>query len=445
MSGHDSVTLHPCSRLSGQIRVPGDKSISHRVAILSALASGTSTVHGILRSEDCLNTIRALEALGAGVAFQDGVLKITGTGGHLHQPDHALDLGNSGTGMRLLAGVVAGRPITVELTGDCSLRSRPMRRIEEPLKRMGARVELLGEDGRAPIRITGGNLQGIDYEMPVASAQVKSCILLASLFCRGTTCIQERVPTRDHTERLFRAMGVPIEISGMQIKLDGFGENGPQLSAGSWFVPGDFSSAAFWLAAASAVQGSRVTVQGVGLNPRRTVLLDVLKRMGTDIRVTPDSGSQGHEPCGEISVKGGGVCGTEVGGKEIPGMIDELPLVAVLGSLAQGVTVIRDARELRVKESDRIAGMSVNLRLLGVTVDERDDGLVVQGGAQIRGNKRLDSYGDHRIAMAMAILALRADGPVTIKNVACVDTSYPGFWEHLRSLGANLNYSRGHE
>lgn len=444
MTNRDTVTVYPCTRVSGNVRVPGDKSISHRVVILSALATGTSEIRGILQSEDCMCTVKALEAMGAGYVVQDDIIRITGTGGRLQQPDHALDLGNSGTGIRLLAGLVAGHPMTTEMTGDESLRSRPMGRIKEPLELMGAKVDLLGKDGCAPIRIRGGHLHGIDYAMPVASAQVKSCILLASLFCEGTTRVRELLLTRDHTERLFRDMGIPLTIEGMNISLDGFGEKGPELSSRSWVVPGDFSSAASWLVTASAMKNSKVSVQEVGLNPSRTALMDVLRRMGAVIHVAPDSSTLSIEPCGKIEVQGGRLSGTEVGGSEIPRMIDELPLVAVAGALADGITVIKDARELRVKESDRIACMAANLKLLGVELEEKDDGLVIQGGAQIRGHKRLNSYGDHRVAMAMVVLGLFADAPVTIDRVACVNTSYPDFWKHLRSLGAHVEFHCDH-
>ncbi len=440
----ESVVVHPCSCIAGRLRVPGDKSVSHRVAILSALASGVSVIRGILMAEDCMNTVGALEALGARVAFEEGVLEMHGTGGGWREPGQVLNLGNSGTGMRLLAGLLAGSDMTVELSGDRSLRSRPMRRIKDPLDRMGAKVELLGQNGCAPIRITGGRLKGIEYEMPVASAQVKSCIMLASLFCTGRMRVRELMPTRDHTELLFQAAGIPLSLHGTWIEMDGFGPGGPRLAAREWFVPGDFSSAAFWLAAGAILSGARVAVEDVGLNPRRTVFMDALKRMGADVSVVPDAAASAcPEPYGEISVKGGALEGIEVGGADIPGVIDELPLLAVVGAAARGRTVIRDAGELRVKESDRIACVAANLRLMGAVVEERDDGMAVEGGAAICGGVELDSYGDHRIAMAMAVLALRASGPVRINNVGCVRTSYPGFWRDMGRLGAHVELDRG--
>lgn len=440
----DSVQVQPGAQLSGVLRVPGDKSISHRLAMLAALASGRSRIEGFLQSEDCANTVKALQAVGAGAEFADDVLTMEGIGGCWKTPAQPLDLGNSGTSMRLLAGMLAGRPIVAELTGDDSLRSRPMGRIKEPLERMGARVELLGPNGRPPVRITGGCLKGIEYAIPIASAQVKSCILLAGLFAEGTTTIREPQPTRDHTERLFQMLGLPLEAEGTRITLRGFGQTGPALKGRNWMVPGDFSSAAFWLAAAAAMPGARLVVRDVGLNPRRTALLDVLQRMGAGVAAAPADQPLSPDPCGDVTVQGGPLRGTRVAGAEIPNLIDELPIVAVAGALAEGITEIRDARELRVKESDRIAAMAANLRAMGVMVTEYEDGMAIQGGAKIRGGVTLESRGDHRVAMAMAVLALFAERPVTIGPVACVDTSYPGFWKHLGELGGHVVLHRSH-
>ncbi len=417
----------------------GDKSISHRVAMLAALAKGTSKVRNFLQSEDCLNTLHAMERLGARSFFtDDGELTIQGTGGKFLEPVDPLDLGNSGTGMRLLAGLLAGLPITAELTGDESLRSRPMNRIKEPLEKMGAVVELLGEKGRPPIRIRGGNLKGMDYAIPVASAQVKSCILLATLFAEGTTTVTEVLPTRDHTERLFLNAGIQLEVDGLRVRMKGYGAKGPKLKARPWEVPGDFSSAAYALAAVAARPDSSVTVSGVGLNPRRTALLDVLRRMNARVEVATRSGTDEAEPFGDVTVSGARLTGTTVGGGEIPALIDELPLVAILGALAEGETVIRDARELRVKESDRITCMANNLKLLGVDVEEREDGMLIRGPARLQPVAGIQSYGDHRIAMSLAVLGLYGEGPVCIHNIACVLTSYPAFWDHLIALGAHV-------
>ena len=278
-------------------------------------------------------------------------------------------------------------------------------------------------------------MKGITYPLPVASAQVKSCILLATLFADGTSVVTEPRPTRDHTERLLRSLGVPVKVKGLCITLKGFGAKGPEWPARPWQIPGDFSSAAYWMVAVAGREGSAVTIKNVGLNPRRTALLNVLKRMGAEVDIRPNSQDEA-EPAGDITVKGCRLKGTEVAGDEIPNLIDELPLVAVLGALAEGRTVIRDAAELRVKESDRIATMATNLRLLGVEVEEQADGMTVLGPTKLKATSSVKSYGDHRIAMAMAVLALYMDEPVCINNIACVETSYPTFWEHLESMGA---------
>jgi len=431
----EQAIISPCAKVSGTIAVPGDKSISHRVAMMSALASGASEIGGFLRAEDCLNTLKAVEALGAQVKFSGD--KIFVTGGKWHQPAGQLDMGNSGTGMRLMAGLLAGRPWISELTGDESLRSRPMKRIKEPLEKMGARLELTGPKGCAPIRVMGGNLHAISYQMPVASAQVKSCILLAALFAEGVTTILEKEKTRDHTEMIFLQTGLPLTIDGNRLSLRGFGPEGPILEPTVWQVPGDFSSAAFWMAAAAAKPGSRVVIKQVGLNPRRTALVNVMKRMGADIKIEIQE-SRAAEPVGDIIAGGAGLRATTVSGEEIANIIDELPLVAVLGALAKGETVISGAQELRMKESDRIAAMAANLRLAGVELEEREDGMIIRGGGKIRGNFAAESCGDHRVAMAMSVLALYAEKEITVRNIACVATSYPAFWEHLRSIGAEV-------
>jgi 3-phosphoshikimate 1-carboxyvinyltransferase len=434
----EQVTVRPCAGVRGRVRVPGDKSISHRAAMLSGLAQGTSVLTGYLRCEDCLNTLRAVEALGAGVQDDGAAIRVTGCAGAFSAPGRVLDMGNSGTGIRLICGILAAQPFTVELTGDASLCRRPMGRIRKPLEAMGARMEATGPRECPPIRITGGRLKAIDYAMPVASAQVKATVLLAGLFADGTTSVTEPQPTRDHTERMLRRLGLPMTVEGRRVSVRGAAGGRPAIRAMDWRVPGDFSSAAFWLAA-GCMPGSEVVVEGVGLNPRRTAFLDVLKRMGARIDVEAEADAaagdlNAWEPAGAVRVRGGALRATEVGGDEIPNLIDELPLVAVLGALAEGTTVIRDAEELRVKESDRIAAMAAGLRRMGVDVTETPDGMAVRGGGAIRGNVAVESLGDHRIAMALSILALLADGPVEVRDIACVATSYPEFWEHLGAL-----------
>jgi 3-phosphoshikimate 1-carboxyvinyltransferase len=417
------------------LSVPGDKSLSHRAALLGAMAVGETRVTGFLTSEDCLNTLRALERMGVTVTRNGASVTVQGCGGRLRAPDGVLDMGNSGTGIRLICGLLAGQPFEVELTGDASLRSRPMGRIKEPLERMGARLELTGPKGTAPIRIRGNALRGIAYPSPVASAQVKSCVLLAGLLAEGATSVTEPKPTRDHTERMLHAMGAPLRAEGLTVTLPLGLRGGLALKPLRGRIPGDFSSAAFWLVAGAAATGAESVVEEVGLNPRRTALLDVLGRMGAKVSVQPVAGSEEWEPRGTVTVRGGALRGTAVEGEEIPNLIDELPIVAVAGALAGGRTEIRDAAELRVKESDRIACMATNLRKMGVTVEERPDGMTVIGGSPIRGGAELESYGDHRIAMAMAVLGLYADAPITIRDVDCVATSYPGFREHLALFG----------
>ena len=430
--------VHPGGFGGGVVRVPGDKSISHRTALLAGISSGTSEIRGFLQAEDCLNTLKAMESFGARSWFDDeGVLTIQGTGGKMIEPAGPLDVGNSGTGMRLLAGLCAGSPIRVTLTGDESLRSRPMRRIKEPLEMMGAKLELTPQ-GTAPMTIQGGNLKGIEYCLPTASAQVKSCCILAGLYATGRTTVTEPIPTRDHTERMLRAVGAPIRVEGQKISVEGYGPKGPKFLARPYVVPGDFSSAAYWLAAAAATPGAALVAEGVGLNLRRTALLDVLKRMGATVEIERTSAPTDPEVYGNVTVRGAELRGTEVGGAEIPNLIDELPLVAVLGTLAKGRTVIRDASELRVKESDRVAVMVENLANMGARVEEQADGMTIEGPTRAIPEKSIRSYGDHRVAMSMSILAIFAEQPVCIGNVACVDTSYPEFWDQLRNLGVKV-------
>jgi 3-phosphoshikimate 1-carboxyvinyltransferase len=430
-------TVYPVSIFGGELRVPGDKSVSQRIAMLAALAKGTSEVSGFLRGEDAMSTMSAMCSLGASAKFEGDVLKIAGTGGRFKEPANPLDMGNSGTGTRLLAGLLAGQKMTVTMIGDASLSRRPMGRIKTPLELMGAQIELTGEKGTLPMTVRGTPLHGIRYELPMASAQVKSCVLLAGLFAEGKTTVIEPRPTRDHTEKLFQTLGIPLHIDGLEISLNGFGPNGPQITARNLTVPGDFSSAAFWIAAVAARPGAELVVRGVGLNPRRTALLDVLKRMGALIE-TEISEEQG-DPIGTVFVRGAKLRGTEIGGDEIPNLIDELPMLAVTGALATGSTVIRDAAELRVKESDRIAVTAAHLRAFGVDVEEHADGMTVRGPAKLHAPAEpLDSHGDHRITMSMAMLATFADAPVKLEQVECVATSYPDFWNHLEQLGGKV-------
>jgi 3-phosphoshikimate 1-carboxyvinyltransferase len=436
IKNRQSKIVHP-AKLGGTVQVPGDKSISQRVAMLASLAEGTSKVTGYLNGEDARSTLSAMEQMGAKAEFKEDTLYITGVAGELQTPTEPLDMGNSGTGTRLLAGIVAGSGIEASMIGDDSLSSRPMGRIRHPLEQMGASIGLTGKTGTLPMMIAGGNLKGIGYLLPMASAQVKSCVLLAGLFADGKTTVVEPRPTRDHTEKLFQALELPITIKGLEVSIEGFGKAGPRYKARDFIVPGDFSSASFWIVAIAARPGAELVIENVGLNPRRTALLDVMKRMGADIEVTVTEAK--GDPYGTIKVRGAQLKGTVIEGDEIPNLIDELPILAVAGALAEGQTEIRDAAELRVKESDRIAEMVKNLQLFGVVVEEKEDGMIVTGPTELKTpDVLIDSHGDHRIAMSVAILNTFSTGPITIDNVGCVDTSYPEFWQHMEALGGTV-------
>jgi 3-phosphoshikimate 1-carboxyvinyltransferase len=420
------LVVHPGPRLRGTLHVPGDKSISHRAALLGALAHGVTTVEGFLRADDCLATLRCLRALGIAIEETDERLIIRG--GALREPEDVLDVGNSGTTLRLLAGVLSGQPFHSVLTGDASIRRRPMDRVAEPLRQMGARISGRAGGRLAPLSIVGGGLRGLAYTSPVASAQVKSAVLLAGLFAEGETAVREPSLSRDHTERMLGAFGVGVLRSGLEARL-----RGPAtLRATIVRVPGDLSSAAFFLVAGAVVPGSEIVVEDVGLNPTRAGVLDVLRMMGASIRVT-DLREEGGEPRGAVVVRAGRLHGTTIEGDLIPRTIDELPVLAVAACLAEGETVIRDAAELRVKESDRIAALARELGRLGAMIEARPDGLAIIGGRRLRGG-RVSSGGDHRIAMALAIAGLCADGPVTIDDSACIRISFPGFEAALRQV-----------
>lgn len=417
--------------IPAEITVPGDKSISHRAAMFAGLAKGTTIIDGFLPSEDCLCTVHAMQALGATVEPLEEVegvglvkLAITGNGAKLKAPSQPIDCGNSGTTIRLLSGILAGQSFTTELFGDASLSKRPMKRVADPLGEMGARIEGQGEKICAPLTVHGSELKPIYYKLPVASAQVKSAILLAGLFAKGKTTVVEPVVTRNHTERLFSHFGIKWLREDDAVSVYG----GQEPQARDIVVPGDISSAAFWMVAAAASPGSQLTIKNVGLNPTRTGILNVLLRMGALV-TSAETHSEG-EPRGNIVIKGSDLNATVIGGAEIPNVIDELPILAVAAALAKGNTLIRDAQELRVKETDRIAAVAHNLRLMGVKVTERPDGMEIEGGATLQG-ATLPTYGDHRIAMAFAIAGMFAEGVTTIEGAECITTSYPGFDHHL--------------
>jgi 3-phosphoshikimate 1-carboxyvinyltransferase len=423
------------SSLQAEFSVPGDKSMSHRAAILSALANGICTIHNFLPSEDCLNTLKAMQALGARhevlgelAGYGPTQIVIHGQAMQLSAASAPIDCGNSGTGMRLLAGLLAGQPFSSELFGDASLSSRPMGRIITPLSQMGALIQTRGtQPGCAPLLIRGSALQPITYQMPVASAQVKSAILLAGLFADGTTTVIQPAETRDHTERMLAAFGVGVHREGSAISIVG----GQMPAACEFTVPGDISSAAFWLVAAAALPGSRLLIRDVGLNPTRTAILSVLSRMGAHMIDTVYQSI--GEPIGNIEIRGAPLTGTTILAEEVPNLIDEIPVIAVAAALASGRTVIRNARELRVKETDRITTVVNNLRAMGAAVLEFDDGMEIEGGRALHGAE-IDSFGDHRIAMAFAVAGLFAHGETLIRNTECVNTSYPGFAHHLHAI-----------
>ena len=429
-----TLTVRQARQIGGEISVPGDKSLSHRAVLFSALADGTTVIDGFLPGEDCVCTMRALQAMGCVIEVESKTrLIVHGTAGKLQPPLEPLDCGNSGTAMRLMAGVLAGQPFSSRLIGDASLSSRPMKRIVDPLVKMGAKIKGRGDKHTAPLEIEGGPLKGIDYTLPVASAQLKSCLLLAGLFATGTTSVTEKTPSRDHTERLLAYFHAPPVID---LNPDGKGKTvrvrgGTRLHGRDFTVPGDFSSAAFWIAGAAALPGSDLTITNLGLNGTRTGLLSVLLRMGAHIHETISDSS--CEPYGTVRVYGRKLRGTKISGAEIANVIDELPIIAVIGALAEGTTEIRDAKELRVKETDRIAAMATNLRAFGVEVTEVDDGMTIFGGAQLKGAK-VGSFGDHRIAMACAILGLFAKGETVIEDTGCIATSYPTFEQDLRKV-----------
>ncbi|MGH8029066.1 MAG: 3-phosphoshikimate 1-carboxyvinyltransferase [Arenimonas sp.] len=419
--------------MRGEIRVPGDKSISHRAVMLAAIAEGTSRITGFLEGEDTRATAAILGRLGVRIETPSPAERIVhGVGLHgLRGADGPLDCGNAGTGMRLLAGLLAGQQFDSVLVGDQSLSKRPMVRVTGPLTAMGAGFDV-ASGGFPPLRIHANKgLHGIDYQAPVPSAQVKSAILLAGLYADGETCVRELHPTRDYTERMLAAFGWPVEFSPGQARLTG----GHRLLATDVAVPSDFSSAAFFLVAATLVPGSDLVLRQVGLNPRRTGLLDVLRAMGADITIEA-VGEQGGEAVGDVRVRAAELHGIEVPDSAVADMIDEFPALFAAAALAEGTTVVRGAAELRVKESDRIATMAAALRGLGVEIEETPDGAVIQGGSLGGGN--VDSHGDHRIAMALAVAAQRAAGTVRIANCANVATSFPGFVDVSTGCGINL-------
>ena len=424
-----NLMVNPLQPVTRTLSIPGDKSISHRSVILGAIANGITSIDNFLPGQDCWSTVRCIRQLGVEITeLAPNRLQVHGCGlDGLKEPDDYLDVGNSGTTMRLLAGVLAGQEFLSILTGDHTIRRRPMARIAKPLRQMGAQVWGRGNGRFAPLAIKGGHLRAIDYLTPVASAQIKSAVLLAGLYGQGITSVTEPALSRDHTEKMLAAFGANIKIEGLTTSIG----PGP-LTAQPITVPGDISSAAFFLVAGAIVPGSCLTISKVGLNPTRTGILDVLREMGADITITNQSLTSG-EPMGDITVSGHGLKGISIGGSLIPRLIDEIPVLAVAAAAAEGTTIIRDATELKVKESNRLQAIATELRRFGVSIDETEDGLIIKGGRNYEGAV-CESYHDHRIAMACALMGLVANGPTIVHGTECIDISFPGFESTLASL-----------
>lgn len=427
MSNQSMVVIKPARNVSGSVCLPGDKSISHRYAMLGAIAEGTTRLQNFSTGADCASTLGCLKALGVRIEREGNSIVIHGGGPKLEAPSRPLDCGNSGSTMRMLSGILAGQPFSGQLIGDASLSRRPMARIISPLRMMGAQITAAEKD-RPPLTISGGNLKAINYKLPVASAQVKSSLLFAGLFAAGETCIEEPVRTRDHGELALRAFGAETTVNNNQACI-----RGPQkLRAIEATIPGDLSSAAFFLCAAALFPDSQLTITDLGMNPTRSYLLDLLAAMGLRISVTQLEEKHG-ELTGTVQVKGGLLRGATIASPHSEMLIDEIPVLAAIAPYTEQGIEIRDAKELRVKESDRLAAIATNLRAMGANLDERPDGLRIPGKQQLHG-AALDSFGDHRIAMAFAIAGLRAQGETTIQGADSAIISYPQFFEMLETL-----------
>ncbi|WP_396654025.1 3-phosphoshikimate 1-carboxyvinyltransferase [Mechercharimyces sp. CAU 1602] len=424
------MKMNPPRRLQGQVQVPGDKSISHRAVMFGAVANGTTRVNGFLAGADCRQTVACFRQLGVEIqAESDTSLRVIGKGWEgLREPQTVLDVGNSGTTIRLLLGILAGRPFHATIIGDESIARRPMGRVVHPLSRMGAQLDGRENGKYTPLSIRGGNLSALTYESPIASAQVKSALLLAGLQAEGVTHLTEPTRSRDHSERMLASFGVDIEVTAEGVSVQG----GQSLSATNVKVPGDISSAAFLIGAALLVPDSEITIRDVGLNPTRTGIITAVRAMGADMNVNQTDICCG-EPIGDITIRTSSLRGIHIGGELIPRLIDEIPLLALLATQAEGRTVIADAAELRVKETDRIYSTAQELRKLGARVEETEDGLVIDGPTPLIGNE-CNSYGDHRIGMMAAIAGLIAEGGVEVKNAGAIQVSFPGFVECVQHL-----------
>lgn len=415
-------------KLRGEVRVPGDKSISHRAVMFGALAKGKTQITGFLRGADCLSTISCFRQLGIIIEETADTITVHGKGLHgLHSPADTLDTGNSGTTTRLLSGILAGQNFTSVLNGDASIQSRPMRRVITPLSQMGASIRSINGNDCAPLEITGRPLQGISYLSPVASAQVKSAILLAGLYADGETSVTEPALSRNHTELMLESFGADIRSNGLTatVKPD------PALSGMSILVPGDISSAAYFIAAGSLVPDAEILIRNVGINPTRAGILQIAREMGANITLFNEK--REGEPTADVLVKSSTLHGVTIGGDIIPALIDELPIIAVMAAAAEGTTVIKDAAELKVKESDRIAVMTENLSAMGCDITATEDGMIINGGKPLQG-ALINSHSDHRIAMSFAVAAMIADGKTKIQDADCVKISYPAFYDDFNKL-----------
>jgi len=429
-----TLQIKPAKKLSGEISVQGDKSISHRAVILGSIAEGTTRVTNFLPSEDCIRTIKAFEAMGINIEMNRNTLIINGKGlNGLTEPNDVMDMGNSGTSARLLCGLLSGQPFFSVMTGDSSLRRRPMKRVADPLRMMGATIWGRGGGDFLPMCIKGSEIKGITYKLPVASAQVKSAILFAGLYAKGRTSVEEITTSRDHTERMMVYFGINLMRKGSILIVEG----GEKPSAKEVEVPGDISAAAFFMVGASLIEGSEVVIKDVGINPTRTGIIDILMKMGASIEIL-NQRKMGAEPAGDIRIKSALLKGVEIKGDIIPRCVDELPVICIAAAVAEGETVIKDASELRVKESDRIAVMAECLSRVGVEVETYPDGMRIKGGMGLKGTV-CNSHGDHRIAMSMAIAGLITEGEMTIEDTECINTSFPEFEETLRKLVKRIN------
>jgi len=421
--------IKPVRKLEGKIALIGDKSISHRAVMIASIAAGRTKIRNFADSQDCLRTVDAFRQMGIDIIIEDNEVEVLGKGLRgLRKPDTSIYLGNSGTTMRLILGILAGQPFKCTLTGDESLSSRPMSRVTGPLRKMGADIE--GEKGGefAPLTISGGELKPISYRTPIPSAQVKSSILFAGLYANGTTCVKEKFKSRDHTERMLKLFGADIKVEDLSVSVEG----GGALSAKEIEVPGDISSASFFIVGATLLRGSSLEIKSVLYNPTRIGILDVLRRMGAKIDILK-KGETKSEPVCDLNIKAAGLKGIEIGPEQIPSVIDEIPIIMVAAALADGTTVIKGAKELRVKETDRIKSITENLKRMRAEVKVTGNDIVIKGTKRLKAAD-LESFGDHRTAMSMAIAALVAEGTSSISDIECVDTSFPGFFRELQGV-----------